>query len=76
MFYLIFISGLSELVGAAVVGGFYDHTHECVEIDFKCDYCEKTFKRTYEIISAEDGNSAEWGYYRKEYQVMLISNFV
>uniref|UniRef100_A0A914KK98 Uncharacterized protein n=1 Tax=Meloidogyne incognita TaxID=6306 RepID=A0A914KK98_MELIC len=60
--------GLSELIGAAVVGGFYDHTHECVEIDFKCNYCEKTFKRTYEIISADIGNSALWGYYRKEYQ--------
>ncbi|KAL7071752.1 hypothetical protein ACQ4LE_009194 [Meloidogyne hapla] len=60
--------GVSELVGAAIVGGFYDHTHECVEIEFTCNYCEKVFKRTYEIISADKGTSALWGYYRKVYQ--------
>uniref|UniRef100_A0A915N7G8 Uncharacterized protein n=1 Tax=Meloidogyne javanica TaxID=6303 RepID=A0A915N7G8_MELJA len=64
---------LSEVVGAALVGGFHDHTHECIEIDFKCNYCEKTFKRTYEIISADRGKSDRWGYYRKEYQVMSTS---
>ncbi|KAI1698316.1 hypothetical protein Ddc_19169 [Ditylenchus destructor] len=63
----IWTAGLTEVVGAAMVGGFHDLTHECVEVIYNCQKCESEFRRTYEIVDAKTGTSSEWGCYEKIY---------
>ena len=46
---------MSELVGAAVVGGFHDATHHAIEVKYNCTACAKQgkvteFRCTYEIM--------------------------
>lgn len=52
---------MTELVGAAVVGGFYAHTHEAIHVHYKCERCSHKFYKTYEIYNEDLGKLQDWG---------------
>ncbi|KAI6177890.1 hypothetical protein M3Y97_00956300 [Aphelenchoides bicaudatus] len=59
--------GYSERVISKMVGGAHDHTHDCVQVNFYCSKCRRTFPCTFDINLG--GVQKRFGHYTRFLQI-------